>query len=446
MAGLLRLGRLARFVSNAVMVGFLTGVSLLIVLSQLGDFSGYASPYSNKVVQTVDLLLHLGQVHVQTLLIGVLTVILILLFNRTRVRNFSMLLAMVIASGAVLALGWDRVQTVRDIADIPSGIPVPRLPDLALIPGLILPAISVAIIGLVQGAGISRAYPNTDGDYPDVSRDFSGMGAANVAASLFQGMPVGGSVGTTALNVSAGARSRWANLFSGVLVAGAVLLFSRAVSSAAMPAMAALLIVAGVQSINREELLDVWDVGWGPRATMLVTFVFTLVLPVQWAVFVGVFLSIMVFYVTAAQDVRLVEYVPLGDGTYREQPAPAQLPSHAITLLNVYGSLFYAGAAKLEEMLPSPENAERPVVILRLREHSRLRSTFINVLERYEVQLQAKGGKLILSGVGARAKAQLERTETTSEVLGADNVFFETEIVGASTRDALAAARRWLDE
>ena len=141
-AGLLRLGRLMRFVSNAVMVGFLTGVSVLVVLSQLGDFSGYSSQYSNKVVKAVDLFTHLNQVHAQTLVIGLATVILILVFDRTRLRNFSMLIALLIASGAVLAFGWDVVEQVGDVAQIPKGLPIPLLPDLSMVPELIVPAIS----------------------------------------------------------------------------------------------------------------------------------------------------------------------------------------------------------------------------------------------------------------------------------------------------------------
>jgi len=445
-AGLLRLGRLMRYVSNAVMVGFLTGVSTLIVLSQLGDFTGYASSHSNKVLQAVDLLLHLNQVHLPTLAIGALTVACILLLARTPLSNFGMLVAILVASAAALLLGWDEVRQVGDVAPIPRGFPLPRLPEWSRMPGLILPALSVAIIGLVQGAGVSKGYPNADGRYPDISRDFMGQGVANAAAGLFQGMPLGGSVSTTALNVSAGARTRWANIFCGLIVAVAVLLFSRAVSLAAMSSMAALLIVAGIQSIKREAFMDVWDIGWGSRSIMLVTLAATLVLPVQYAVFVGVVLSALVYLFASAADVRLVEFVPQPDGTLREQPAPAALPSHAVTLLNVYGSLFYAGAVKVEEHLPAAENAERPVVILRLREHTQLSSTFLTVLERYEAQLRAVGGKLILAGVGVRMKAQLDATETTSETLGPEDVFVITDTLGASTRDALAAARRWLEQ
>jgi SulP family sulfate permease len=445
-AGLLRLGRLMRYVSNAVMIGFLTGVSVLIVLSQLGDLSGYASPQSNKVLKAVDLVFHLRQVHLPTLAIGILTIAVIVLLSRTRLGNFAMLVAILVASAAVLLLGWDSVQTVGGVADIPRSLPMPKLPALSLVPRLIAPALSITIIGLVQSAGVSKGYPNADGRYPDISQDFLGQGVANAAAGLFQGMPLGGSVSTTALNVSAGARSRWANVFSGLVVALAVLLLSWAVSLAAIPAMAGLLIVAGIQSIKRESFLDVWDISWGPRSIMVVTLIATLALPVQYAVFTGVVLSGLLYFFSAAADVRLVEFVPNPDRTLREQPVPAELPGHGVTLLNIYGSVFFAGASRVEEMLPSVQNADRPVVILRLREHSQISSTFLNVLERYELQLRARGGKLILAGVGERVKEQLDRTETISEFLGEEDVFPVTDTLGASTMDALDAAHRWLEQ
>jgi SulP family sulfate permease len=445
LAGLLRLGRLMRYVSNSVMVGFLTGVSVLIILSQLGDFTGYSSQYSNKVAKAVDLLLHPTQIDLRTLTIGVLTVVIILGVDRTRLSNFSMLFAMVLASAAALLVGWDSVQTVGDIADIPSSLPLPQLPDLSLVPVLLLPALSITIVALVQGAGVSKSYANPDGRYPDVSRDFVGEGAANLAASFFQGMPLGGSVGTTALNVSAGAKTRWANVFSGLFIVVVVLIFARAVSFAAMPAMAALLIVAGIQSIKVEDIRDVWDVGLGPRAVMLVTFGATLVLPVQHAVFVGVVLSALVYFFSAADDVDVVQLVPTAEGQLKVQEPPAELPSRAATLLQIRGNLFYAAVDRIEALLPSARQADYPVVILSLLRQEHINSTFINLLERYDEQLKASRGKLMLAGVSKHAKEQLDRTETTDDLLGEENIFESTEILGESGRAAYRAAQDWLE-
>lgn len=442
-AGVLRFGRLMRFVSNAVMRGFLTGVSVLVVLSQIGDFFGYYSTYDNKVVKAIDLLFHLNQIQPQTLFFGILTVALILALDRTRLKNFSMLFGIAATSTLVVVSGIQAVQQVGDIADIPSGFPIPSLPDLRLLPGLIVPALSIAVIGLVQGAGVSKAYPNSDGNFPDVSRDFVGQGAANVVASLFQGMPVGGSVGSTALNVRAGARSRWANVFSGLVVAGAILIFAGAVSLVAVPAMAALLIVAGIQSINLDEVLDVWDVGVMPRMIMVVTFFATLSLPVQWAVLFGVVLSALVYFIESANDIELVEIVVTPKGSFREQQPPKELAPRSIIVLQVYGTLFYATADKLAERLPSPKNVERSVVILRLRNQRSIGSTFINMLEHYANQIQTNGGKLMLAGISKKVLHQLEITETT-QTIPREDIFLASEELGASSMVAMTKAQGWL--
>jgi SulP family sulfate permease len=446
-AGLLRLGRLLRFISNSVVIGFLTGVSINVILSQLGDFTGYSSEYSNKVVKAVDTLLHLNQIDVQTLAIGLLTVAVILLMDRTKLRNFSMLFGMVIGTAALLILGWTSVQQVSDVATIPGSLPMPKLPDLSLIPALWMDAIALAIIALVQGAGVSKGYPNPDGTYPDSSRDFIGQGAANLGASLFQGIPIGGSVSGTALNVSSGAKSRWANIFSGLIVVAAILLFSRAVSLVAMPAMAGLLIVAGVQSIKRDRIADVWSTGWAPRIVMLVTLVLTLMIPLQQAVFVGVVLSILAhFFITSSREVRVDQLIPNPDGSVTEKPAPDELASNSVTLLQLYGNMTFAGAETVEQFLPKAGSAVRPVVILRLRAQEGIGSSFVTVLERYSQQIQRAGGRLMVAGVNRKVKGQLDRTEATAEILGPENVFVATETLGSSTRAALAAAQRWLEE
>jgi SulP family sulfate permease len=294
---------------------------------------------------------------------------------------------------------------------------------------------------------VSKAYANPDGNYPDSSRDFIGQGAANMGAGLFQGMPLGGSVSGTALNISSGARSRWANIFSGVIVALSILLFSQAVSQVAIPAMAGLLIVAGFQSIKSERIADVWDTGWAPRIVMLFTLVLTLVIPLQRAVFLGVLLSILVhFFITSSREVRVNQLTLNPNGTISVEPAPAELPSNAVTLLQLFGNLTFAGAETLEAKMPAVKSAERSVVILRLRAQEGIGTSFTNVLERYSQQLKNQGGKLMVAGVNPRVKRQLDRTKTTSEILGKENVFVSTTTLRESTLAAYEAAQRWLQE
>ena len=115
-------------------------------------------------------------------------------------------------------------------------------------------ALVVAVIVLVQGAGVSEAAPNPDGAPPDIDADFRAQGIGNIAAALFRGQPVGGSVGQTALNAAAGARTRWAAIFSGVWMLAILIALSGLVGNVAMPSLAAILIFAAVSSVKPDEI------------------------------------------------------------------------------------------------------------------------------------------------------------------------------------------------
>jgi len=441
--GLLRLGAITRFVSNAVMTGFMTGVMVRIILSQLGDLSGYKGAGGNPVMQAVDLARHVSQVHPPTVAVGLLAIGIIVGLGRTRLANYAMAAAVALASLAVALLGLDGVRVVADVAQIPGSLPGPTLPAPALLLELLPAAAAVALVGLVQAAGVSKTVPNPDGRYPNVSRDFAGQGAANLFASLFKGMPIGGTMSETAVNVGAGARSRWAAVYSGLLILAFVLLAGGLVEQIAKPAIAALLIVASVEAIRFGEIYDVWHTSLASRMVMVVTLAMTLALPVEQAVAIGVVLSIALHLWRASLDVQVLELKPTPDGDFEERPAPASLPDARVTVLNLYGSLFFAGADTLESMLPSARGARRAVVILRLRGRTNLGSTVFNVVERYGEQLRRGGGKLVLSGVSDTLYQQVERTGLLQE-LGAENVIRAIVRPGAAMRRAVAEAEAWL--
>jgi len=442
-AGLLKLGFLTRFIANAVLRGFLTGIGVNIILGQLGDFTGYYSEFDNKVVKAVDTVLHLGQLDLQVLLVGVVTVVLIVVLDRVPyVNKLSLLVALAVASALVPLLGFTTAPLVSSLGALPDSLPRPVLPDLTFIPGLIGPAFALTIIALAQSAGISQAYVNPDGKYPDTSRDFLGQGAANVAGALFQGLPAGGSLGGTELLVKGGAKSRWANIFTGVMAAIMILLFAEFISRIALAALAGLLIVVGFQTIKFREIDKIWHTSTTSRALMLATFTATLIVPLQWAIFFGVALSFAVFAYREAESTSIVEVTMTESGAPIEQPAPAALASNQITLLNAYGSLFFAGARNLEEDLPQVETARNAVVILSLRGHMELGSTFIGVLERYALALRAQDNTLILVSISPAVYEQLAETEFL-DVLGAENVFVASK-PGESTMRAYQKAQQMI--
>jgi sulfate permease, SulP family len=445
--GLLKMGFLVRFVPHSVMTGFLNGVALLIILGQLRDFTGYASEYSNRVVQALDTALNAGEIIVPVLIIGLVTVFLIIWFGRIKfTRQYAFILAMVIASALASLEVFHIVPLVGDVTEVPNALPSFSRLDFSMIFPLIVPAFALSIIGLVQGAGISQGYPNPDGKFPNPSGDFVGQGAANIAASFFRGMPSGGSLSGTAMVVNAGARSRWANFLVGVLIAATVLLFASLVERIAMPALAGLLIVIGFRTIDLTSIRTVWQTGILPRAVMVITLVGTLVMPLQFAVLMGVALSILLFIFHQANRLTLVELIPSEKGAYpTERPAPPRLADRQITVLYPYGSLFYAAAKTFEENLPAAEEAKEAVVILLFRGYDKFGSTMIAVLERYNQVLQANGGKMMLAGVSPGVMLQLERTGLLNKI-GRENVFLVHQAWGVAANEALEAAHAWLNE
>ncbi len=444
LAGIAKLGRYTRFVPHSVMIGFLSGVSANIIFGQLPDLVGAEASGPFALAKAWDLLLNLDGIQLGATIAGLCAVVVLVAFQRTRLAAYSTLIALVVPSVAVSLLRADAVPRVRDVGEIPSGLPLPALPHLADFSVSVLAgAFAVAALVLVQGAGVAEAAPNPDKTRSDPNRDFVAQGVGNLLAGLFRGQPVGGSVGQTALNVSAGAATRWASIFSGMWMALLLLLFAGLVGAVVMATLAAVLIFAAIGSFRIDDVRAILRTGRMSQIAVIVTFVATLLLPVAAAVGIGLVFSLLMQLNQEAIDLRVVEVTPREDGSMVERPAKPRLESRKVVLLDVYGSLFYAGARTLQARLPDPAQAESPAVVLRLRGRVRLGATAFAVLSDYAERLAAAGGRLYLSGVDPAVVDQIRRNHTVDEVAGV-RVFEADEVVGESSLQAYHAASEWL--
>ena len=443
-AGIFRLGSVLRFVSNAVMVGFINAVGVNIVLGQLSNLTGYSASGPNRVVRAVNTVLAPAHLHWQSVTIGFATVGLILLLERTRLGALGLVLAVIVTSVAAIALGWSHVATLNDLNVVVDRLPTPTWPLIAQVPALLVPALSLAFVGLVQGAGISANYLNPDGSYPDASRDFVGQGVANVTAGLLQGMPVGGSVSASALNKAAGAKSRRAAVFAGLVMAVVIVVFGSAVGYLAMPALAGLLILIGARTIKPADLQSVWRTGTVQKVVLVVTFALTMLIPLQNAVMVGVGLSVVLYVIRQSNQVTIRRWTIDRDGHLIETEPPTEVPASEVVVLQPYGSLFFAAAPVFEAALPAVgETSRDSVVILRLRGRTDLGTTFMDVLHRYAVALRDADSKLMIVSANERIQEQLTVTGIT-DVVGSSNIYPGDERIGATLRRAYDDATAWV--
>ncbi len=444
--GLLRLGFLTRFVSNAVMTGFITGAGTLIIMGQLGNLTGYNLDHSlSKLGRFWEWLSNLHHSDLTTTIIGIVVIVVIVLMRKTRFKPLATLIGILLATLIVQIAGLDSVRLVRNVSLIPSGLPGIVLPDVSLISQLWSVALAMAVLACVQSAGLTSTVPNPDGNTPDVTQDFSGQGLGNIVAGFFQGMPAGGSLSRTAVNISAGAKTRLANVFSGVIIALVLLMFGSAIEQVTMTALAAQLIVAAVGLLNYKSINIVWHVGRSARLAMIVTFLSTLLFPLEYSIYIGVVLSLALYIYMSATSIHVHRMVVTEDGHFRDTKLPIKLASCEPTIISVTGNLFFAAVRNLESLLPSPDEAQSPIVILRMRDNDYLGSTGINILNRYREKLKARGGTLILAGISEAVVGQLEDTGMIDS-FGQENLFPANDVYFSSTEHALARAQKLLEQ
>jgi SulP family sulfate permease len=448
MAGVLHFGSFLRFVSNSVMTGFITAVGINIVLGQLDNFTGYEADGENRVTRAFDLLVNLSKIDLPTITIGAVTVVLIVVLQQTKLGALGMVVAIGAASAlAAVFAAFDRdVALVRDIADVPGTLPFITLPVFAEIPSLLIPAASLAFVGLVQGAGVAAAMPNEDGSPSDEAADFIGQGAGNVVAGLFQGMPVGGSMSASSLTAAAGARSRTALLFAGATMVVVILVFSTVVELIAMPALAGLLMVVGVGTIKPSQVMAVAKTGKVPLTVMATTFVLTLIIPLQYAVLVGVGMSVVLFVINQSTHLVTKRLIIHDDGGVEEADPPDVVPAGEVVVLQPYGAIFFASVPELLEQMPTVTATSRhSVVILRMRGADDAGSTMIDMLDSYAGELHAVDSKLMVVTDNQRVIRQLRVTGIT-DLIGQENIYEGTVFVGEASRRAYADALDWIAE
>jgi SulP family sulfate permease len=161
------------------------------------------------------------------------------------------------------------------------------------------------------------------------------------------------------------------------------------------------------------------------------------------AVGLGVVFALLMQLNREALDLRIVELVPTGTGSFVERDAPARLESRRVLLLDIYGSLYYAGARTLQAHLPDPEGSTSPAVVVRLRGRTLLGATSYAVLSDYAARTAAVGGRLYLSGLDPDVLAQVRRNRTV-EGAGDVRLYEATEVLGEASLDAYHHAEEWL--
>nr|WP_268823874.1 SulP family inorganic anion transporter [Yinghuangia soli] len=439
--GLLRLGSVLSFVSNAVMVGFATGIALQIITGVLKDATGYTPQGHNKLRQLGDWIWHIGDWQPTATLVAAGTVAVWAAARAfRRLKPVALLIAMVVVSVAAELADAD-VERVADIAAIPSALPHVTAPDWGAMPHLLGGAVSVALVALAQAASIAPTVPNPDGSKSSVDADFTSQGLANAVGGFFQSLPVGGSLSRTGVAVDAGARTRWAGVFSGISLALVVVLFGGLAERIPMPVIGGLILVVGGELVwgKRGDILLVLRTSWLSSAAMAATFAATTQLPLQQAIILGAVLSLLLYCAQAARQARLIGLTRDADGFWTAGRPPERITGDSVTVLAYDGVSLFAEMPRIDADWPEA-SGERNVVVLVLRMVPDVPSSqMLKLLRRRADDLGAHGGRLILAGVEP-GLAEVLRSTGTGRHLGI--VPAGARLFG-SLEEAVALANAW---
>jgi len=447
--GVLRLGSVMSFVSNAVMTGFTTGIALQIVAGVIGDATGYETDRHNTIAKVVDGLVHLPRWDLASTAVAAATVLCWWGAHAVRrLRAFAVLIALLVVSVGVAVLRVD-VREAGDIGAIPRALPLPVLPDVSAVPALATGAVAIALVALAQAAGIGAAVPNPDGSRSNLSGDFTAQGVANIAGGFFRALPTGGSLSRTGVATSAGARTRWAGIFAGVFLAVLVLVAGPLAERIPMPVIGGLVVViAGELIVGRvPDIRLVLRTGALPAAGMVLTFLGTTQLALQYAIFLGAIISLVLFCVNAQRQARLVRLErDDATGRWRTADVPADVAPGSVVVLHYEGVSLFAEMARLDETWPDLSGARRSVVLLDVRTMPDVpSSTIVKALLRRAGQLRARGSRLVVVGADDVLAGVFERTGLTA-ALGPGDVRPGTpvllEALDAAYDEAVAWVRR----
>lgn len=351
--GLLQLGSFVDFLSHPVVVGFTNGAAIIIATSQLSKIFGVTAERSDYHYETVMRVLEaaMHNTHMPTLACGVAAIIIMVVLKKYTPKIPSVLAAVAITTLASWLLGFEQ-SGGKVVGTVPQGLPAFSFPeiDLAIASQLLVTAITIGIIGFTEAISVAKAIAAQTRQRLDPNQGLVGQGLANITASLFQGYAVSGSFSRSAINLSAGAKTGFAAIASGLVVMLTLLFLTPLLYHLPQPTLAAVIILAVFNLIKFKPIKYAWRVQKHDAIVAIITFVLTLALAphLEKSILVGVILS-MFLYICRTMRPRIAILSRLADGTLADAEANILQTCPQISIIRFDGPLFFANTGYFEE-------------------------------------------------------------------------------------------------
>ncbi|MCV3818638.1 SulP family inorganic anion transporter [Pseudomonas aeruginosa] len=439
-AGLARAGFIASFLSRPILVGYLNGIGLSLLVGQLGKLFGYEAATSGFVAGILALLENLLHIHWPTLILGSLSLLLMVLLPRRFPQLPGALCGVLLASLAAALLGLDRYG-VELLGEVPAGLPQLSWPQTSLeeLKSLLRDATGITVVSFCSAMLTARSFAARHGYSINPNHEFVALGLANIGAGVYQGFAISGADSRTAVNDMVGGKTQLVGVVAALVIAATLLLLNKPLGWVPMPALGAVLLLAGWGLIDVQALKGFWKLSRFEFSLCLLTTVGVLSVGVLPGIFVAVSIAVLrLLYYTYRPSDAVLGWMHGIDGQVElaKYPQATTLPGLVIYRFDAPLLFFNADYFK-QRVLAVVDGSERPnAVLLNAEAMTNLDISGLATLHEVQQILKAQGVHLSLARVTGQTLDLLQRSSMLGEI--------KPPLVFSSVRSGVSAYRYWL--
>jgi SulP family sulfate permease len=418
------MGTAVNYLPRPVVVGFTNGIAVLIASTQIKDFFGLqiAEVPAEFTARMAALGEHLYTISPAAALLGALSLAVILVIRRLAPAIPGTIVALA-AGTAAIAISGIGVETIGSrFGGIRQGLPDPHIPpfDPSLMPALLRPAVTVAMLGAIESLMSAVVADRMSGDRHNPNVELVAQGVANIASPIFGGLPATGAIARTATNIRSGARTPVAGMIHAVTLLVVLLVAAPLASYIPMPVLASILLVVSWNMGEWHEIPRLLKLTKTDISVWFVTFALTVLADLTLAVEVGMILAALLFIrrVAATTTVSIVtrDYVESGRAHILQDK---QIPPY-VTIFRIHGPFLFGVTDKIS-LITENLSVLPPIVIVRLRNMTAIDATGIHALQELAETLRGSGRTLLLCGAPEQPAAVM-RAAGFHEHVGDGNI------------------------
>ncbi len=431
--GFFNLGKLLQFVSRSVILGYFAGVAIAIFVSQLFYILGITEVAKSSFVikKTIFLFKYLNRINFSTFFVGGASIAALVFLKKKLPRFPNAIIVIVLVSGIVYFLNFyvkDEILLLKDLGmdDVPTFRLVVPLGKLKLINKLLFPSLAIALLSILEITSISKAMAAKTGHKIRSNQEIFSVGIANFILSFFYAaLPASGSVSRSTVNYEHRAKTRFASVFSGIMVAGVIFFCWPLVKLIPLCALSAILFVMIPKIVEPRHVKLCFKATIGDGVVFSLTMISCLIFSLDVAFFIGIVISIL-FYLKRAAVPHLVEYAFDSAGRL-VIISPKKLMHRKIRIIGISGELFFAAVELVQNTLQKVmKDPFVEVIILRLNGVYHVDASMCFAILRLFDYLKSTGRHLIISGVTEEVWDIFEKAGIIKQ-LGSDNVNLSDE-------------------